>query len=128
MISENRFKFISCFIRFGDKATRADCWKTDKFACIRELFETMNERNAKMRYSSPQLAMTKHCTHTMDVLALSSITLANLQSMLYCIEVSVILRQPTHTSLWHMLGNQKELMVLVPSTTSLGLTSTQNTL
>ena len=54
---ENRFKFISCFITFDDEATRADRWKTDKFACIRELFEAMNERNAKMRYPSPQLAI-----------------------------------------------------------------------
>ena len=36
--------------------------------------------------------------------------------MVYCIGVSVILGQPTHTSLWDMLGNQKALMVLLQST------------
>ena len=53
------FKFISCFIVFDDKATRADRWKTNKFTCIKELFKTMNERNAKMRYPSPQLAINE---------------------------------------------------------------------
>ena len=51
------FMFMSCFITFDDKEKRPDRWKTDKFACIRELFEAMNERNAKMRYPSPQLAI-----------------------------------------------------------------------
>ena len=56
-ISEKRFKFISCFITFDDKAARADRWKTDMFACLRELFEVMNERNARMRYPFPHLAI-----------------------------------------------------------------------
>ena len=51
------FMFMNCFITFDDKEKRPDRWKTDKFACIRELFEAMNERNAKMRYPSPQLAI-----------------------------------------------------------------------
>ena len=38
----NRFHFISKFITFDNKATRYDCWKYDKYACIRELFEMMN--------------------------------------------------------------------------------------
>ena len=57
MMPEKRFKFISCFITFDHKGTRADRWKTNKFACIRELFEAMNERNAKLRYPSPQLTI-----------------------------------------------------------------------
>lgn len=56
-MSVNRFKFISRFITFDDKSTRADRWKTDKFACMREIFEEMNVRNAKMRSPSSLLAV-----------------------------------------------------------------------
>ena len=37
------------FVTFDDKPARAACWKRDKFACIKELFEATNIRNAKMR-------------------------------------------------------------------------------
>ena len=53
----HRFKFICRLITFGDKETRSDRWKTDKFPCMRELFEDMNERNARMRHLSPLLAI-----------------------------------------------------------------------
>ena len=59
MMPEKRFKFISYFITFDHKRTRADRWKTSKFACIRELFEAINERNAKLRYPSPQLTIVE---------------------------------------------------------------------
>ena len=58
-MSENRFKFVSCFIKFDHKPRRADCWKTDMFAIMRELIKVMTERNAKMRYPSPMLAIDK---------------------------------------------------------------------
>ena len=55
--SENRFKFICRFLTFDDKPTIANRWKGDKFACIRDLFETINIRNAKMRYPSALLVI-----------------------------------------------------------------------
>ena len=58
-MSLHRFKFICCLITFDDKETRNDRWKTDKFACMRELFEDMNERNARMRHPSPLLAINE---------------------------------------------------------------------
>ena len=42
-------------ITFEDKETIKDSWKTDEFACMTELFEQMNMRNAKIRYPSPLL-------------------------------------------------------------------------
>ena len=53
----NRFQFIRRFITFDDKSTRGDRWKSDKFACQRELFEMMNEQNSKRRFPSPLLAV-----------------------------------------------------------------------
>ena len=49
--------FISRFITFDDKASRAERWKTDKFACMRELFELMNAGNVKCRYPSLVLSV-----------------------------------------------------------------------
>ena len=55
----HRVKFICYLITFYDEEarTRKDPWKTDKFTCMRELFEDMNERNARMRHPSPLLAI-----------------------------------------------------------------------
>ena len=53
----SRFKFISRFIILDDKASRAERWKTDKFACMRELFELMNVGNTKCRYPSAMLSV-----------------------------------------------------------------------
>ena len=58
-MSNSRFNFISRFITFDDKSSRAERWKTDKFACMRELFEMMNIRNAKCRYPSPMLSINE---------------------------------------------------------------------
>ena len=55
-MSLHRFKFICRLITFDDKETWNKRWKTDKFACLRELFEDMNdvnERNARMKHPSP---------------------------------------------------------------------------
>ena len=49
-MSHSHFKFISRVITFDDKASRKERWKTNKFACMRELFELMNVDNAKYRY------------------------------------------------------------------------------
>ena len=51
-MSLHRFKFICCLITFANKETQ-----NDKFACMRELFEDMNEMNARMRNPSPLLAI-----------------------------------------------------------------------
>ena len=56
-MSHNRFKFISRFITFDDKTSRAERWKTDKFAGMRELFELMGVVNANCRYPSPMLSV-----------------------------------------------------------------------
>ena len=57
-MSYNQFQFINFqFITFDDKSTRNNRWKMDKFACLRELFELMSERNAKCRFPSPLLAV-----------------------------------------------------------------------
>ena len=56
-MSHSRFKFISRFIAFDDKASRAERWKTDKFACMKELVKLMNVGNAKCRYPSPMLSV-----------------------------------------------------------------------
>ena len=56
-VSVNRFKFICRFGAFDGKTTRQDRWKNDKFACMREIFEAMNSRNASMRCPSALLAV-----------------------------------------------------------------------
>ena len=56
-MSVNRLKFICRFCTFDDKTTRQDRWKNDKFACMREIFEAMNSRNASMRCPSALLAV-----------------------------------------------------------------------
>ena len=56
-LSVNRFKFICCFCTFDDKTTHQDRWKNDKFACMREIFEAMNSRNASMRCPLALLAV-----------------------------------------------------------------------
>ena len=66
-MSLHRFKFICRLITFDDKEKRNDRWKTDKFASMRELFEDMNERNARMRHPAPSLAIVEtfyqYCGH-----------------------------------------------------------------
>ena len=47
-----RFHFLTRFIE-SDKASREERWQFNKFACIREFFETVNETNASTRSSSP---------------------------------------------------------------------------
>ena len=49
------------------KDTRNDCWNTDKFAYMRELFEDMNEKNTRMRHAFPLIAIDEtlfpYCGH-----------------------------------------------------------------
>ena len=45
-MSEKRLEFISRFVAFDDKTSRAERWTSNKFACLRELFWQMNENNA----------------------------------------------------------------------------------
>ena len=58
-MSLQSFIFLCRLITFDDKETQNDRWKTDKFACMRELFEDMNERNARMRHPSLLLAINE---------------------------------------------------------------------
>ena len=55
-MSCNRFQFICKFIKFDGKPTRNDLWKSNKYGCLRELFEMMNEQNVKCRFPSPLFA------------------------------------------------------------------------
>ena len=50
-------RFIYRFCTFNDKTTCQDRWKNYKFACMREIFEAMNSRNASMRCPSALLAV-----------------------------------------------------------------------
>ena len=65
-ISYKRFHFLKRIIEFDDKASREEKWEIDKFACIRNIFETLNEKNASMRIPSPYLAIDEilypHCS------------------------------------------------------------------
>ena len=56
-MSLNRFVFISRFLTFDDKPTRAERWRYDKFSCMREIMEDMNKNNGSARYPSPYLAI-----------------------------------------------------------------------
>ena len=56
-MSLKRFHFLTGFIEFDDKASREKRWQFDKFACIRNFFETVNKKNASMRSPSPHLAI-----------------------------------------------------------------------
>ena len=66
-MSLRRFKFICHLVTFDDKETWNDHWKTEKFPCMRKLFEDMNERNARMRHPSPLQAIDEtlhpYCRH-----------------------------------------------------------------
>ena len=52
-----RFHFLKRIIEFDYKASREGRWQFDKFACIRDIFETLNEKNASMRSPSSYLAI-----------------------------------------------------------------------
>ena len=56
-MSLKRFHFLTRFIEFDDKASREERWRFDKFACIRDFFETVNEKSASTRSPSPYLAI-----------------------------------------------------------------------
>ena len=56
-MSNSCFKFISCFITFDDKSYRIERWKTDRFNCMRELFQLINIDTVKWRYPSPMLSV-----------------------------------------------------------------------
>ena len=56
-MQHKRFAFLRCFMEFDEKDTRADRWKYDKFACFRDFFEAVNERNAFMRTPSEHLSI-----------------------------------------------------------------------
>ena len=61
------FKFICHLITFDNKKIQNDRWKTDKFACLRELFEEINGKNLRMRHPSLLLAIDEtfypYCEH-----------------------------------------------------------------
>ena len=56
-MSLNRFVFISRFITFDEKSTRAERWRYDKSACMRFFFESFNKNISKFRYPSSYLAV-----------------------------------------------------------------------
>ena len=58
-MSCKRCSFLYKFIEFDDLETRPQMWKEDKFACIREFFEKVNNQHAKMCIPSAHLAIDK---------------------------------------------------------------------
>ena len=56
-ISFKRFHFLTRSIEFDDKVSREERWQSDRFACIRDFFETVNEKNSSIRSPSPCLAI-----------------------------------------------------------------------
>ena len=53
----HRYYFLVSFISFDDRATRAERFKSDKYACYRVVFESLNKRNAKLRVPSEYLTI-----------------------------------------------------------------------
>ena len=49
MMSKNCFKFLEQFIQFDDKNAQPERWRGDKYAALREFFESVNAQNASMR-------------------------------------------------------------------------------
>ena len=56
-MSRKRFQFLSKIMQFDDCGTRPDRWKQDKFACLRDFFESINEMFVKLRVPSEHLAI-----------------------------------------------------------------------
>ena len=67
-MSLKRFPFLTRFIEFDDKASTEERWQFDKFACIRDFSEIVNEKNASMTSPSPYLA-TDETFHIVVLLA-----------------------------------------------------------
>ena len=125
-MSLHRFKFICHLITFTDKETRNERWKTDKFACMRELFEDMNKRNARMRYPSPLLAIDENlCPHRGHI-GFKQCNPNKRLSMAYCTKVSAIVQYLTPAIAYHFMRNHKELKVQLESITSSEPTTNPN--
>ena len=59
-MSRKRFQFLSKIMQFDDCGTRPDRWKQDKFACLRDFFESINEMFVKLRVPSEHLAIDEN--------------------------------------------------------------------
>ena len=49
MMSKSCFKFLEQFIQFDNKNAQPERWRGDKYAALREFFESVNVQNASMR-------------------------------------------------------------------------------
>ena len=58
-VAEEEINATNRFITFDDKPTRGERWKSDKFACMREIFELFNVRCASIRFPSVYLAVNE---------------------------------------------------------------------
>ena len=92
----NRFQFIHKLITFDDKSTRNDRWKMDKFSCLWEQFELMNERNARCRFPSPLLAVDETLYPYCGTIGFKQYD-----------PICAIPQYRTHITHCHMPGNQK---------------------
>ena len=101
-------QIICHFITFDYKPRRADHLKGCRFAYVRELFKTMNLRNAKMRHQSALLAIGKTLYPHRGCIGFNT-TPINLLNMVCCTEVFVMPLYRTVTSAYHMPANQKFL-------------------
>ena len=56
-MSYNRFAFLIRLMEFGDRETRRQRWREDKFVTIREFFMKINENNGRCCNSSPYVSV-----------------------------------------------------------------------
>ena len=99
---------------------------TDKFACMRELFEDINERNTSMRHHSPLLAIDEILFPYSGHIRFKQYNPNKPANMAYCTKVSAILQYLTPTIAYHVLVNQRKFKVQLQSIRSLELTSIPN--
>ena len=123
----NRFHFISKFITFDNKATRVDRWKYDKYVCIRELFEMINDRNATLLLFLPLMKPYTHTEDTSDSNNIIQISQSMGQSM-GCFTAAYVMH-PFRITIIHcaMLENLKTFLLMHQNITSREPMSTRST-
>ena len=114
--SHSRFKFISRFITFDDKASRTEHWKTDNFACMRELFHLMSLATLNAYILHLCCQSMKLCNRTVEPLVSSSTIQISKQNMAYYSGVSVIQQPHIHITSCNMLASPKLPKVILLNT------------
>ena len=115
-MSHSCFKFISHFIFFDDKASRTERWKTDKFTCMRELFELMNIGNAKCRYPSTMLSVNETLYPYRGAIGYKQCNPNKPAKYGLLFRVSAIQQPRIHITLYHMLESPQLPKVVLLNT------------